>query len=87
MKLLHVGNRRIVLARTEEPTFSHLTPLHAQGGPLADGVPACGTVTCPWHGSQFDVKTGALKAGPANAPIVSYRIEQADARGAGSSSD
>ncbi|MDE2507192.1 MAG: non-heme iron oxygenase ferredoxin subunit [Planctomycetota bacterium] len=29
-----------------------------QGGPLADG-PVDGTcVTCPWHGWQFDVKTG-----------------------------
>jgi nitrite reductase/ring-hydroxylating ferredoxin subunit len=30
-----------------------------QGGPLADG-PLEGTlVTCPWHGWQFDVRTGA----------------------------
>lgn len=29
-----------------------------QGGPLADG-PIEGTlVTCPWHGWQFDVRTG-----------------------------
>ncbi len=29
-----------------------------QGGPLADG-PISGTcVTCPWHGWQFDVKSG-----------------------------
>ena len=29
-----------------------------QGGPLADG-PLDGTlVTCPWHGWQFDVRTG-----------------------------
>src|SRR4051812_27455134 len=29
-----------------------------QGGPLADG-PLRGTmVTCPWHGWQFDIRTG-----------------------------
>lgn len=29
-----------------------------QGGPLADG-PVEGTlVTCPWHGWQFDIRTG-----------------------------
>lgn len=46
-----------------------------RGGPLADGVLACGIVTCPWHGSQFDVRTGAVKAGPANEAIHTYPVE------------
>ena len=29
-----------------------------QGGPLAEGPVAGTTVTCPWHGWQFDVTTG-----------------------------
>jgi nitrite reductase/ring-hydroxylating ferredoxin subunit len=36
----------------------------------------CGTVQCPWHGSQFDVTTGAVKAGPAERAIASYRVVQ-----------
>jgi NAD(P)H-dependent nitrite reductase small subunit len=28
------------------------------GGPLAQGTVQSGVVTCPWHGWQFDVKTG-----------------------------
>lgn len=28
------------------------------GGPLGDGEIEDCTVTCPWHGWQFDVKTG-----------------------------
>ena len=28
------------------------------GGPLGKGVLENGTVTCPWHGWQFDVATG-----------------------------
>ena len=27
-----------------------------QGGPLADGIVEGTTVTCPWHGWQFDVR-------------------------------
>ncbi len=30
-----------------------------RGGPLGEGDVAGSTVTCPWHGWQFDVKTGA----------------------------
>lgn len=29
-----------------------------QGGPLAEGVRNGPIVTCPWHGWQFDVRTG-----------------------------
>lgn len=29
-----------------------------QGGPLADGALEGTTVSCPWHGWQFDVCTG-----------------------------
>jgi nitrite reductase/ring-hydroxylating ferredoxin subunit len=35
----------------------------------------CGTVQCPWHGSQFDGKTGQVRAGPAKERIVVYDVE------------
>jgi len=35
-----------------------------QGGPLADGALEGTTVTCPWHGWQFDVMTGKTPLGP-----------------------
>jgi nitrite reductase/ring-hydroxylating ferredoxin subunit len=34
-----------------------------QGGPLADGELKGTTVTCPWHGWQFDVCTGKTPLG------------------------
>jgi Rieske [2Fe-2S] domain len=46
-----------------------------KGGPLSDGALICGTVQCPWHGSQFDVHTGAVKAGPAAEPITGHPVE------------
>jgi nitrite reductase/ring-hydroxylating ferredoxin subunit len=36
----------------------------------------CGTVQCLWHGSQFDVSTGTVKAGPAKKEIASYRVKE-----------
>jgi nitrite reductase/ring-hydroxylating ferredoxin subunit len=32
-------------------------------------------VQCPWHGSQFDVRTGRVVAGPAQEKIETYAIE------------
>jgi len=37
----------------------------------------CGVVQCPWHGSQFDARTGAVKAGPAKEKVGTYRVEVA----------
>jgi nitrite reductase/ring-hydroxylating ferredoxin subunit len=35
------------------------------GGPLHEGKREGDTVTCPWHGSRFDLRTGAVEGGPA----------------------
>ena len=80
MKLLHFNGRRLVVARTGngevtsdafavfEDHCSH------RGGSLADGCLVDGTVQCPWHGSQFDVKTGRVIAGPARDDIATCEV-------------
>jgi nitrite reductase/ring-hydroxylating ferredoxin subunit/uncharacterized membrane protein len=78
LKLIHVGDRRIVLARTEDGYVAFSDHCTHRGGSLAGGVMARGTVICPWHGSQFDAESGAVVAGPAEQPIVTYRVEQKD---------
>jgi 3-phenylpropionate/trans-cinnamate dioxygenase ferredoxin component len=44
------------------------------GGPLDRGPVSGTTVTCPLHGSQFDLRTGAVVRGPASRPVKSYRV-------------
>lgn len=78
MQLVHVGDRRIVLARTEDRYVAFDDHCPHRGGSLAGGIMACGTVTCPWHGSQFDVASGEVQAGPARDGIPTYRVEQRD---------
>lgn len=36
-----------------------------RGGPLGQGVLEENVVTCPWHGWQYDVTTGAVVMNPA----------------------
>jgi len=52
--LFHLGG--------EYHAIDHLC-LH-RGGPLADGAVRDGVVTCPWHGWQFDVRTGTMVQDP-----------------------
>jgi len=46
---------------------------HRQG-PLNEGTLDGSTVTCPWHGSQFNVCTGAVVRGPAKDPLKTYGV-------------
>ena len=78
MKLLHVSGKRIVVARSAQGLAAFDDRCSHKGGSLAGGMMICGTVQCPWHGSQFDVHTGAVKAGPAEEKIGTYRIEAVD---------
>jgi nitrite reductase/ring-hydroxylating ferredoxin subunit len=45
-----------------------------RGGPLNEGKLDGSTVTCPWHGTQFNVCTGAVLRGPATEPVKTYRV-------------
>jgi nitrite reductase/ring-hydroxylating ferredoxin subunit/uncharacterized membrane protein len=74
MKLIHLNNKRIVLAKTADAYVAFNDRCTHKGGSLAGGAMICGTVQCPWHGSQFDVNTGAVKAGPATAGIIVYPV-------------
>ena len=80
MKLLVVGDKRIVVARTERGYAAFDDRCTHKGGPLSDGALACETVQCPWHGSQFDVMTGRVNEGPATEPIRTYAVEERDGR-------
>jgi nitrite reductase/ring-hydroxylating ferredoxin subunit/uncharacterized membrane protein len=80
LKLLHIGDKRIALGRTEKGYVAFSDRCTHRGGPLTDGALICGTVQCPWHGSQFDVETGIVKAGPAKEKIETYKVEEKDGK-------
>ena len=55
-----VAADRIVAVYNVEGTFYALDGVCPhQGGPLGSGQLEGCIVTCPWHGWQFDVRTGA----------------------------
>lgn len=50
-----------------------------QGGPLAEGQLDGTIVTCPWHGWQFDVRTGQATIGTRiRQTVYEVRIEGRD---------
>jgi nitrite reductase/ring-hydroxylating ferredoxin subunit len=50
-----------------------------QGGPLAEGTVEGTIVTCPWHGWQFDIRSGSTPLGSKiKQTVYEVRIEGHD---------
>jgi nitrite reductase/ring-hydroxylating ferredoxin subunit len=47
-------------------------------GPLSEGEITDGCVTCPWHGSRFRLRDGAVVRGPATAPQPAFETKVDD---------
>jgi len=52
------GDRVIALFHVDGVYYALDGMCPHQGGPLGQGQLTGGVVTCPWHGWQFDVRTG-----------------------------
>jgi nitrite reductase/ring-hydroxylating ferredoxin subunit/uncharacterized membrane protein len=78
LKLVHVDGMRIALGRSDEGYRAFDDRCTHKGGPLSDGVLICGTVQCPWHGSQFAVDTGEVKCGPAKKKIATHAVQESN---------
>ena len=53
-----VDGQRIVLYNVRGSFYATSATCAHLGGPLDEGLFEEGVVTCPWHGWQFDVRTG-----------------------------
>lgn len=73
MVAFEVDGERIAVANVEGALHAFAdTCTHARCS-LADGDLEGTTVTCPCHGSQFDVRTGEVLAPPATKPVRVFR--------------
>ena len=72
-----VAENRIVALFNVDGTFYALDGVCShQGGPLADGELHDCIVTCPWHGWQFDVRTGQHQLSPRiKQPQIDVRVD------------
>jgi len=55
-----VGGERILVANVGGEYFAMRATCNHMGGPLDEGTLEGNVLTCPLHGSQWDVKTGML---------------------------
>ena len=77
-RLVEVGSARIVLARVGDAVYACADACAHQGGPLSQGKLSRTRLACPWHGWQYDVRTGQCVFPGRGASVRSYPVEIAD---------
>ena len=73
-KLVEVQGRKLAVFNLEGKLYAIDNACTHVGGPLAEGKVTATEVICPWHGSRFDIKTGAVTHGPARTAVKSYPV-------------
>lgn len=74
-KLVVVDGAQIALFNVDGTFYALSNRCSHARGPLVDGTVKNGTVTCPWHSAEFDLKTGAALCAPARGPVPAYAVK------------
>jgi nitrite reductase/ring-hydroxylating ferredoxin subunit len=65
----------VALAHVEGVIYAFSDSCRHEGGPLSSGVLIGHTVTCPWHGWTYDIRTGTSIVPPIKLRIDTYPVE------------
>jgi nitrite reductase/ring-hydroxylating ferredoxin subunit len=73
-KLIEVDDREIALFNSNGEYFAIDSECTHVGGPLCEGEIEDGKIICPWHGAEFDLKSGQAIAPPAEEDVRTYKV-------------
>ncbi|MGH2462490.1 MAG: Rieske 2Fe-2S domain-containing protein [Candidatus Limnocylindria bacterium] len=68
-----LGATALVVVRKGDLVYALKATCSHAGGPLDKGTLEGDTIICPWHGSAFRLRDGAVRHGPATTKQVAYR--------------
>lgn len=77
-RVVLIGNREILLARTSERYFAIASRCSHAAWPLADEPLEGSQIVCTLHGARFDLRDGCPISGPARKPLATYPVELRD---------
>lgn len=73
-KLVEVDGREIAVFNCDGEYYALGNECTHVGGPLCEGDIDGESVVCPWHGAEFNIKTGEVLAPPAEENVTSYKV-------------
>jgi nitrite reductase/ring-hydroxylating ferredoxin subunit len=73
-----VAGEEIVLAQVDDRLYAIDGICSHQGAQLQNATLDGETLVCHFHGSEFNVRTGAVVNGPASKPLQTHEVSLAD---------
>jgi len=73
-KLVKVKGKEIALFNLDGSIYAISNSCPHSTGPLIKGRLFKDRLTCPWHGSEFDIRNGQCYSGPATKNVPSYPV-------------
>jgi nitrite reductase/ring-hydroxylating ferredoxin subunit/uncharacterized membrane protein len=80
MRCVRAGDAHVLLVRQHGRLHALAHDCAHLGGPLADGTLNDGSVTCPWHGSEFRLEDGRVLNGPSTHDQPRYEVRERDGK-------
>jgi 3-phenylpropionate/trans-cinnamate dioxygenase ferredoxin subunit len=74
MQAFEARGEQVAVANSGGSFYAFSDVCTHQGCSLSEGELEGPKVTCPCHGSEFDVTTGAVRHGPAQEAVRAYRV-------------
>jgi nitrite reductase/ring-hydroxylating ferredoxin subunit len=74
LKLVDVHGTRVAVANVGGTFYAFSDECTHDGGPLSEGDLEGEIVTCPWHFSRFNVRTGEIVESPAEEVVDTYEV-------------
>jgi nitrite reductase/ring-hydroxylating ferredoxin subunit len=72
--LVHLKGRAVSVYNVGGTFYATQDECSHADGPLSEGELNGTVITCPWHGSCFDVTNGQVLCDPAEEPLRTYRV-------------
>lgn len=75
LRYAEVDGLPIALANVDGTIYAFGDACRHEGGPLSSGVLIDDTVTCPWHGWTYNVRTGKALVPPVGIRVPVYEVQ------------
>jgi nitrite reductase/ring-hydroxylating ferredoxin subunit len=75
MKIVELGGEEVVIANIGGEFVAFDNACTHRGGPLGEGLLIGDVVECPFHGGQFNTRTGAVVSAPPTEPVKTYAVQ------------
>lgn len=76
MTIVEVGDQEVVIANIDGDFVAFSNECTHRQGPMGEGMLLeGGVVECPFHGGQFNARTGEVVASPPEEPLPTYQVQ------------